>query len=164
MPIYRELKNPEQYHKSFRDGFSLFTASEFSAALPLFNDAINNSDNADSNIHKYRAYYGRTLFNLGDTEKGLALCQAAAENETRHSDVFYHMACIANQSQQRELAIKSLAKGSAINPQDTQLLHLRSALGIRRKPVLGFFSRKNLLNMLLGKLTYRWYSPADRLL
>jgi hypothetical protein len=58
------------------------------------------------------------------------------------------------------VALKAIAQGRAIDPYDTQLIHLRRALGLRRKPVLGFLSRKNLLNIILGKISYLIYKVA----
>jgi len=163
MPFYRELKNPDRYNKSFQEGFALFSRGNYSAALPLFTDAIYDAEIDDDNTYKYLSYYGRTLYYLGEHAAGLANCVTAANHEPHHSDVFYNLACVAYQSKQRELALKSLAKGTEIDPYDTQLLHMRHALGMRRKPILGFFSRKNILNKLLGKLTYHWFKPAHGL-
>jgi len=160
MPFYRELKNPAQYNKSFQEGFALFVQEDFSAALPLLSDAIRDADKGDDSKYKYLSYYGRVLFYLGEQKAGLEKCLAAAEQESRHSDVFYNLACVARLSQQRELALKSLAKGRAIAPYDTQLLHMRCALGMRRKPVLSCFPRENILNILLGKATYPWFKPT----
>lgn len=163
MPFYRELKNPDQYNKRFQEGFTLFVQGDFSTASPLFSDAMHDAAKDDENKYKYLSYYGRTLFNLGEQKEGLEKCLAAAEQESKHSDVFYNLACVAHLSGQRELALKSLTKGRAIDPYDTQLLHMRYALGMRRKPVLARFSRKNILNILLGKVTYWWFKPAQGL-
>ena len=163
MPFYRELKNPDQYNKKFQQGFNMFVQGDFSTALALFSDALHDAASDDQNKHKYLSYYGRILFNTGEQKAGLEKCLAAAEQESLHADVFYNLACVAHLSGKRELALKSLTKGRAIDPYDTQLLHMRHALGMRRKPVLARFSRKNILNILLGKVTYWWFKPAQGL-
>jgi tetratricopeptide (TPR) repeat protein len=152
MTIYKELKQPSQYHRSFLDGFQYFIEEKFTDALPLFFIAFNESD--DNNRNKYLSYYGRTLFHVDDKKEGLKSCLQAAKGETKHSDVFYNLAYVASNANKRELAIKAIAQGRAIDPYDTQLIHLRRALGLRRKPVLGFLSRQNFANVVLGKLSY----------
>jgi tetratricopeptide (TPR) repeat protein len=156
--IYKELKQPSQYHRSFLDGFQYFTKEKFADALPLFFIAFNESD--DNNRNKYLSYYGRTLFHIDDKQEGLKSCLKAAKEERMHSDVFYNLAYVASNTNKRELAIKAIAQGRAIDPYDTQLIHLRRALGLRRKPVLGFLSRQNIANVVLGKLSYLVFKQA----
>lgn len=158
MTIYKELKNPSQYHPSFIEGFHLFTRQQFADALSLFLIALNSDDQANRN--KYLSYCGRALFNMEDKKLGMEKCLRAAKDENIHTDVFYNLAYVASHYGQRELAIKAIAQGRAIDPYDTQLIHLRRALGLRRKPILGFLSRKNILNILLGKVSYLVYKPA----
>ena len=124
MTIYKELKNPSQYHPSFIEGFQHFNEEEYADALSLFLTAFNSDE------------------------------------EKSHTDVFYNLAYVASHSNHRELAIKAIAQGRAIDPYDTQLIHLRRALGLRRKPVLSFLSRENMLNILLGKILYLVHRPA----
>lgn len=156
--IYKELKNPSQYHSSFIEGFQHFTREEFADALSLFLLALNSDDQANQN--KYLSYCGRTLFHLNDKKLGMEKCLKAAEEEKVHADVFYNLAYIASHTGQREMAIKAIAQGRAIDPYDTQLIHLRRALGLRRRPILSFLSRGNILNILLGKISYLVYKPT----
>ena len=158
MTIYKELKNPSQYHPSFIEGFQHFNEEEYADALSLFLTAFNSDDLVNRN--KYLSYCGRTLFHLQDKKLGMEKCLKAADEEKSHTDVFYNLAYVASHSNHRELAIKAIAQGRAIDPYDTQLIHLRRALGLRRKPVLSFLSRENMLNILLGKILYLVHRPA----
>lgn len=155
MPVYKQLKEPSQYAKSFVEGFNHFSHDELEAALPYFSDAVKYCNGDDlQHKNKYLSYYGRTLFQMGDCDKGLKYCLYAANNESLHTDVFYNLAYIAKKNHNRELALKAIAQGKVINPYDTQLIHLRHSLGLRRKPLLGFLSRDNVFNKLLGKVTF----------
>ena len=158
MTIYKELRDPSQYHPSFIEGFEHFNRAEFADALSLFLIAFNSDEQANKN--KYLSYCGRTLYHLNDKKLGFEKCLKAAEKENSHTDVFYNLAYVASNYGKRELAIKAIAQGRAIDPYDTQLIHLRRALGLRRKPILGFLSRKNILNILLGKISYLVHKPA----
>ncbi|MEJ2142773.1 MAG: hypothetical protein P8Y24_10555 [Gammaproteobacteria bacterium] len=158
MTIYKELKNPSQYHPSFVEGFQYFNREDYAEALSHFLIAFNSEDRDNKN--KYLSYCGRTLFHLHDKQLGFKKCLKAAEEENLHTDVFYNLGYVASKYGKREMALKAIAQGRAIDPYDTQLIHLRRALGLRRKPVLGFLSRKNLLNIILGKISYLIYKVA----
>lgn len=158
MTIYKELKNPSQYHPSFIDGFRHFNQEEYADALSFFLLAYSSDD--EENRNKYLSYCGRALFHLHDRKLGMEKCLKAADQEKIHTDVFYNLAYVASHSDKRELAIKAIAQGRAIDPYDTQLIHLRRSLGMRRKPVLGFLARENILNILLGKISYLVYKPV----
>ena len=158
MTIYKELNNPSQYHPAFAEGFKFFIREEFADALSHFLVAFKSGE--QQNKYKYLSYCGRALYHLDDKKLGLEKCLKAAEQEKKHPDVFYNLAFVASHANKRELAIKAIAQGRAIDPYDTQLIHLRRALGMRRKPILGFLSRENILNILLGKISYLVYKPA----
>jgi hypothetical protein len=57
---------------------------------------------------------------------------------------------------QRERAVRAIVRGLEQWPRDRRLLAARDALGTRRPAVLGFLSRGNPLNRLLGRLRHRW--------
>lgn len=158
MTIYKELKDSSQYHPSFTEGFKQFIRDEYAEALSLFLIAFNSKDKANRN--KYLSYCGRALFHLQDKRLGFEKCLKAAEREKIHTDVFYNLAFVASNYDKREVALKAIVQGCAINPYDTQLIHLRRSLGLRRKPVLGFLPRENGLNILLGKLSYLIHKTA----
>ena len=158
MTVYKELKDASQYHPAFAEGFQYFNKEEYADALSHFLLAFNSDDKANRN--KYLSYCGRALFHLQDKQLGFEKCLKAAEEEKHHTDVFYNLGYVASHYGKREVALKAIAQGRAIDPYDTQLIHLRRALGLRRKPVLGFLSRENLLNIILGKISYLVYRVA----
>lgn len=158
MTIYKELKEPSQYHPAFAEGFQHFIDEEYADALSRFLQAYKSGEQINKN--KYLSYCGRALYHLDDKQLGFEKCLKAAEDEKVHTDVFYNLAYVASHYGRRELAIKAIAQGRAIDPYDTQLIHLRRALGLRRKPVLGFLPRDNGINRWLGKISYLVYKAA----
>jgi hypothetical protein len=57
---------------------------------------------------------------------------------------------------QRERAVRAIARALELWPEDARLLVAKEALGWRARPVLSFLSRNNPLNRMLGRLRHRW--------
>ncbi len=102
-----------------------------------------------------RSYYGYTLVCLGEQTEGLAVCRDAAESELNDPVVFYNLARAALRCGQRRLALHAIGLGRVAGPDFAELERLRRRMGVRRQPVLGFLSRDNPLNIILGRMRHR---------
>ncbi len=105
--------------------------------------------------NRVRSYYGYTLVCLGEQTEGLAVCRDAAESELNDPVVFYNLARAALRCGQRRLALHAIGLGRVAGPDFAELERLRRRMGVRRQPVLGFLSRDNPLNIILGRMRHR---------
>lgn len=91
----------------------------------------------------------------GRVEDGLRLCRFAVKTEFYQPESYLFLARAALLSDRhRKLAAEAVLQGLEIDPDHRDLLELQRKLGVRRPPVLGFFSRRNFLNRLLGRIRH----------
>ncbi|MEL7060492.1 MAG: hypothetical protein AAGN46_10740 [Acidobacteriota bacterium] len=88
--------------------------------------------------------------------KGIRLCRQAIRLEFYQPENYLNLArtCLLSERYRRE-AVAAVRDGLKIDPGHAELLALQARLGARRQPVLGFLSRRNLLNRLLGWLRHQ---------
>lgn len=88
-------------------------------------------------------------------EEGIKLCQHAIKIEFYQPENYLNLARTELLENNRRAAVRALSKGLKIDPHHLELLVLQRDIGLRRRPVLTFVSRDNLLNRLLGRLRHR---------
>ncbi|MBV8201813.1 MAG: hypothetical protein JOZ15_14415 [Acidobacteria bacterium] len=86
--------------------------------------------------------------------EGLKLCQHAVKLEFYQAENYLNLGRTLLLADHRRAAVRAVADGLRIEPDNPQLLELRRDLGVRRRPVLPFFSRSNPLNLLLGRVRH----------
>lgn len=86
---------------------------------------------------------------------GLELCRRAAAMAEAGADVFENLARAELHSGHRWAALCAIEQGLALEMGHEGLIRLRRSMGVRRPPLIGFLSRDQLLNRILGRLTYR---------
>lgn len=137
----------------FRQGIAHLAAGEHEEALDAFARADFSTSRDDVYKNKYQSFHGFLLVQSGQS-KGIEMCRAAAVQECFDGDVFYNLARAELKSGRRREAIQAIRRGLDIDATHTDMLHLRRRLGVRRNVMFAFLDRDNVINRLIGKLTY----------
>ncbi len=140
---------------AFSQAIQLYTKKEYGSAIPYFLHAIRGTEKNAFHSNEYMAFYGLCLIRLGNREEGFNKCVVAAETELNNPEVFLYLAKAAILMRRRKMALRAISQGLVIEPTHMELKLLRKGMGVRRKPILGFLSRNNILNVLFGKLRYK---------
>jgi len=151
-----KMINHLQPQEAYEQAVSLFKKREFGSAIPYFLHAIRKTAKDSHLANEYNSYYGLCLMALGNKDEGYSKCIIAAETELNNPEVFVILAKAAMILDRRKMALTAISQGLAIDANYTQLRVLRNELGIRKAPILHFLSRNNVLNILLGKLRYKF--------
>jgi tetratricopeptide (TPR) repeat protein len=134
------------------EGLAAFAAKD----LPGAHAAFERAHRRDPRAPVTMSWYGLTLVlvernsNLGISLIDQAL-RAGPSPELLLNSARAHLAL-----NQRERAVRAIARGLELWPEDARLLAAKDALGWRASPVLSFLSRNNPLNRVLGRLRHRW--------
>jgi hypothetical protein len=103
------------------------------------------------------SWYGVTLVLVErNSNLGVVLCDQALRATGPDPELLLNQARVHLALKQRERAVRSVLRGLELWPGDRRLAAARDALGTRRPAVIGFLSRNNPLNRVLGRLRYRW--------
>ncbi|VAW91036.1 hypothetical protein MNBD_GAMMA23-2574 [hydrothermal vent metagenome] len=137
---------------AFFQATQLYIRKEYGSAIPYFLHAIRSEGNNSFHSNEYMAFYGLCLIRLGNCDEGFNKCVVASEKELTNPEVFVYLAKAAIIMLRRKIALRAISQGLAIKPAHLELKLLRKGMGIRSKPLLGFLSRDNILNILFGKL------------
>ena len=86
--------------------------------------------------------------------EGLKLCQHAVKMEFYQAENFLNLARTQVLAGHRRAAVRALADGLKVEPDNEQLLALQHEMGLRKRPVLTFLSRSNPINSLLGRIRH----------
>jgi hypothetical protein len=140
--------------RSFLRGLEKLSIRDLESAWILFREAEESATEKDTYIYTYMSYHGMVACQLGELD-GLDRCRHAAHFEQFDGDVFHNLAISELRHGNRRHAIEAIRTGLRIDPDNQKLERLRERIGSRRRPVLGFLSRDNFLNRILGKLTWR---------
>lgn len=88
----------------------------------------------------------------GRIQEGRKLCEHSVKVEFYESDNYLNLARTCLLAGDRPAAVRAVRGGLKVDPQNLDLLALYRELGIRQEPVITFLSRRNPLNMLLGRI------------
>ena len=139
----------------FDEALTLFNACHYGDALAILLRLQRLVPRSSADFNLVRSYYGLTLVCLGTCDDGVAVCRDAADRELNDPQVFLNLARAAQRCGNRRLALEAISLGKVVDPANPTLRRLRLALGVRRRPVLRFLSRNNVLNVVLGKMRQR---------
>jgi Flp pilus assembly protein TadD len=138
---------------ALEEGLAAFQARDLSAAHAAFERAHRK----DPRDPRCMSWYGVTLVLVErNSNLGLMLCDQALRAAGASPELLLNQARVHLALNQRERAVRSVARGLELWPDEPTLVAARDALGSRRAPVLSFFSRNHPLNRLLGRLRHRW--------
>lgn len=92
----------------------------------------------------------------GRKHVGIELCRHAVQVQPFQPENYLNLAATYLLVGNRRLAIKAMREGLRIDATHAGLVALNRQLGVRRTPPIPFLPRENVLNQLLGRLTYRF--------
>jgi hypothetical protein len=88
-------------------------------------------------------------------QEGLSLCRHAIRLDYTAPDNHLNLARLHLLANDRRAAVQAVGQGLSLHPGYGPLLALYREMGWRRRPVLRFLRRSNLLNRWLGQLRHR---------
>lgn len=139
-------------NKVIEDGITLAREGHYADALKIFEDDLCFTQNPTA-----MAYYALCLANIeGNYDKAISLCLMAAEKEFYNPEIYLSLGRIFLLNGQKAVAVKSFRKGLTFDSSHNILLQEVKKLGMRRKPVITFLPRQNMVNRLFGLLSYRF--------
>jgi tetratricopeptide (TPR) repeat protein len=112
---------------------------------------------------EYYAYLGYCVARFDRRVKeGLQLCQHAVALDPGSAEAYLNLARVHLLDRNRWRASQALMRGEQLDPENVTLRELHFELGVRKNPVLPFLSRRNPLNVMLGRLRHR-LSPSEEI-
>jgi tetratricopeptide (TPR) repeat protein len=157
-----ESSNGSRYHRRFYDAVRLYRNSDYEGALTVFSEIVVAVGQQDVNLSKYRSYEALTRVCLGD-KNAVELCRELASVDFDDIEVHYNLALAEHKLGFRRRAVLAAQRGIAIDPGHPELRRLRTVMGLRRQPPIGFLGRDNVVNKWLGKLSYSKNAKSSRL-
>ncbi len=110
----------------------------------------------------YLSYLGCAIARVEKrTKEAQVLCERAVEVEFYQPENWANLAEVKQIAGKRQEAVQALKQGLKIDPQNERLQQLRVLLGLRRRPMVGFLSRSNPINHLLGRLRNDLIGPGS---
>ena len=143
----------EEAAASLAEGLAFFANGEAGEAHRCFARAHRRSP-GDLRV---MSWYGLTLVLVEkNSSLGMLYCDQAVRLGGPEPEISLNQARVHLALSQRERAVKAIARGLALNPDDQALRTAQASMGWRRRPILPCLPRSNFLNRWLGKLRWRW--------
>jgi Flp pilus assembly protein TadD len=137
--------------REFKQGLTLLRDEYAFKALPHMRRAVE----LDKNNPYYMSYLGLVLARseekFGEAER---LCDAAVRMKRNQAQLYLNLAEVYSTAGRKDEALETLQAGLKFARRDIRLTIAMNRLTSRRKPVLSFLSRRNLLNRQLGLLRH----------
>ena len=95
--------------------------------------------------------YALCIARQGKRKEAIDMCRSALKRGTRNALCHLHMAKIYLLADSRRKAFEALERGLVLSPRHPDLMRLQREMGVRQRPVIGFLSRDNPLNVRLGR-------------
>jgi Flp pilus assembly protein TadD len=138
---------------ALEDGRAAFQAMNLEAAHAAFGRAFQRG----TRDPRLMSWYGVTLVLVEkNSNLGVQLCDQALRVAGNDPELLLNLARVHLALNQRDRVLQVLARGLEHWPDDPRLQAARAALGTRQDPILPFLSRKNRLNVALGRLRHGW--------
>jgi tetratricopeptide (TPR) repeat protein len=136
------------------EGVALCREGNWNQGIERLSTAADQKSSGDvsSLMYSYLGY-GIAKFK-GKRREGLTLCEHAVKVEFYQPDNQLNLARTLLLNGNRKRALEALKRGLQIDPDHRALVALRSEMGSRKSPVLGFLGRDNFLNVFLGRLRH----------
>ena len=136
-----------------REGMALVDQGKLDRAQELFEgylQAFPESTLALSYLGMLRAVRGVAV------SEGLAQCQQALTRDPQEALCYLNLSKAFYAAGDRYQSVRALHRGLKLRtPHRPHLMNFYRTIGLRRKPVISFLSRDNILNNLLGRLTWK---------
>jgi hypothetical protein len=149
----RERVTPPEATASFHEGLARYREGDAAAAHALFERSHRRAP-FDA---RFMSWYGLTLVLVErNSNLGVLYCDQALRVSGPEPELLLNQARAHLALGQRERAVRSIIRGLAAAPLDPALKAAQASMGWRRKPVLPFLSRDNVLNRWFGRIRHKW--------
>ena len=141
---------------TFIRGLDALTHGRGREALALFEAAIEieKRSGAARPQARYLSFYGLCLaIEKKQLNEGIRFCQEALNHAFFNPDLCCNLGRLLFRSGRRKEAYEVFLKGYSLQPSHQGIFEELARLGMRRRPVLGFLSRNNPINVVLGRMT-----------
>ncbi|HUC44828.1 MAG TPA: hypothetical protein VMR65_12355 [Candidatus Sulfotelmatobacter sp.] len=141
----------------FQRGIAALEAGRGIEALALFEAAIELERRLGAGVPqaRYMSWYGLTIaLEAQRLREGAALCRQAIALEFYNADLCWNYGRVLLAADDRRGAFDAFLKGLKVQKSHAGIQRELSRMGWRRRPVLPFLDRANLLNRMLGKLLH----------
>lgn len=101
------------------------------------------------------ASYSLSLGHTRSLKEALDFCLKALASDRRNAYIYWSLAQLYILADSRKKAIDVVEAGLRMTPDHMGLLKLREELGVRQEPPIKFLSRKNTVNVRLGKAIHK---------
>ncbi|MEE9217775.1 MAG: tetratricopeptide repeat protein [Acidobacteriota bacterium] len=144
------MQNPQ---KIFQIGLGFLGSRQLLRAANCFETALAlERRNGNDPSPKLLSFFGYTLaLARRKYEQGLKLCRVAAEREFFNPDLLCNLGEIHLACGDRARAHHAFRRGLALTPNHRRICLYIREMGIRKAPPVGFLSRHNLINRVLGR-------------
>ncbi len=131
-------------------GIGLAKNGLYTAALNTFDQSLEFAQDPTA-----MSYYAMSIAAAeGDHDRAVSLCLVAAEQAFYIPDIYLNLGKIFLINGQKSTAIKTFQKGLSYDTSGGMLMSALNELGLRRKRVIVFLPRQNMINRFLGKLMH----------
>lgn len=139
---------------TLHQGVALVEKGEFDQAWRTFSQYLTQEPTSAI----ASSYLGMLLaVKAGKVYEGLERCLDAQKRDAQEALVYLNLSRCYLAAGDRYQAVRALHKGLKLkSPHHGMLVNFYKAMGMRRRPVVGFLSRDNPLNIALGRLTWKW--------
>ncbi len=140
---------------SFEKGYSALEKNDWRAATAFFEAALMLEKKLTPKTPqaRYRSYYGLCI---GLAKKrhheAIKLCQSAIQLEQYNPDLHWNLGRVLYDAGRRRQAFHVFVRGVKQQPGHQGLVGEIKRMGLRKKAVLPFLSRKNPINKTLGRM------------
>lgn len=141
---------------------ALCRAGDWSRGLSVLADLVKErglSDSVPGTAYSYLGYgiarYQRSV------KEGLRLCEHAVKAQFYQPENHLNLARVHMLAKNRKAAVAALIQGLRLDSRHSGLRALAAELGVRKRPVLGFLKRNNLLNKTLGRMRHQIKQNKD---
>lgn len=138
--------------QELRVGVALCRAEDWKRGLPILAELAGKRSGLPGVALSYLGY--GIASERRQIRDGREMCRRAAASDFYQPDVLFNLARVEHLANNRRAAVKALETGLGLDPTHAGMLKLKKGIGVRRRPVLGFLSRDNPLNVLLGRLRH----------
>ena len=138
--------------KLFQLGLLMLNANEAWKALLAFKQACEIKPCEA----RFLSYYGLCIAKVEkNATKAITICEQAIKKDFFNADLFRNLGMVYIQKGDRKKAYMAFIKGLSIDKKNKALVNELKKMGIRKRPLFTFLSRKNIINHLAGLLHHR---------
>ena len=164
-----ETQGHEDLPSLYEMGLRYFEIGDYTGAHRYFRQIKDQWPDITLNalVAKAITYYAFCASRLHRRhEEALQLCREIERAWPKLPELYLNQGRIYCFMEDKQNAVRAFQLGQQLFPHHPSLQAELATLGIRRKPIISFLARGNPLNVLLGRLSYRYrqgrQAAADR--